>query len=539
MEFLFFDKPAGVTTHLSEHESETSRARWGFAEMLKFSLSSSQMKPQLFVAHRLDRDTTGAVVFAGTSADAEILRQLFTDHKVKKTYLFITDRTARENTFMVQSWIERVGGNYISTEADPSGEIVTPNATTHFQLLETKDGLSLWQARPESGKPHQIRLHASDSGIAILGDKVHGGASFPTLCLHSSSLDFSVNGKDFHHECPAPIWFRDLSLVKNSLLIRWLSSIDRRERWMRSVGGEFDTIRMIHSEGDPLRMEKLGEVEWLNWFDDRNPTAAEMDLLRQLGRLVGWKKPFLQLRGKSQVNGELEPPRAIFTESEPLPERWRATESQLNFEFRSHSGLSPGLFLDQRQNRLWVRKHARGLKVLNLFCYTGGFSLAAAAGGAAKIVSVDLSKNFIEWAKVNFQLNHFGGEGVQPDSLQYEFRAMDSFEYLSWALKKGLRFDLVICDPPSFSRGKSGVFSIDKDFEKLIQALIPVAESKAQILFSTNYEKWTETILIDRIRLLVKKNALPVEVSFTPEPDWDFELPGQARNMKSVILKKK
>jgi 23S rRNA (cytosine1962-C5)-methyltransferase len=253
-----------------------------------------------------------------------------------------------------------------------------------------------------------------------------------------------------------------------------------------------------------------------------------LQLIRELTGEVGWENWYLQVRGMRQTNAPV-----LFGPKE-FPKRWVAKEGDLSFEFRTDNGLSPGLFLDQRQNRHWVRRHAAGLRVLNLFCYTGGFSVASAVGGAKTVVSVDVSKNFLEWAKVNFELN---SQSMAPGGT-FEFRAIDSREYLAWAKKKNLFFDLVICDPPSFSRSKSGVFSIDQDFDELLLALFAVTQKNGRILLATNYEKWNQEALRERSARVLAKNRLNVLIDRTPGTDWDFELPSEPHNMKSIFIQK-
>jgi 23S rRNA (cytosine1962-C5)-methyltransferase len=110
-------------------------------------------------------------------------------------------------------------------------------------------------------------------------------------------------------------------------------------------------------------------------------------------------------------------------------------------------GQKTGLFLDHRENRHSMEVWARGKSVLNLFSYTGAFSLYAARGGARRIVSVDYAPEAARDASENFRLNGFA---VEP----HEFVVADVFEYLEGARLRGERFDIVICDPPSFGRNQ-------------------------------------------------------------------------------------
>lgn len=529
-DFLFADKPAGATTHtsLADRSALVAEINDGLCEYL-----AARTGAPLFVSHRLDLDTTGCLVFARTAAAAEVLREAFADRRVKKRYLFLTDQRPRRAHFTVESMIERRGSSFIS---EPASAGQAANARTHFQLLEESDGLFLWEARPETGRPHQIRLHAAAEGLAILGDRDHGGSSFATLCLHSENLTIPLPSGELSTTSPAPRWFTRRDLARDPLVMRWLTAIDRRERLLRSWSAAGDssfdsprdrTLRWLHSEVDPLRAEQLGSVYWLSWFRERPLSREEERALERLTEEMGWNDWALQYRfdrGRSPNSRQIE------TRGSPPPDRWVARENGLLFEFRAGQGLSPGLFLDQRRNRAWVRGNATGLRVLNLFCYTGGFSVAAASGQAKQVVSVDLSKVFLEWTKVNFTLNDLPLE-------EHEFRAMDSRSYLSWAKKKELRFDLVICDPPSFSRSDKGVFKIEQELESLLQALIDVTADGGRVLFATNFEGWdADSLEFRALAFCAQARDRRLRLERTPSPDWDFELPTAPRNMKSFFI---
>src|SRR6185369_2318348 len=135
-----------------------------------------------------------------------------------------------------------------------------------------------------------------------------------------------------------------------------------------------------------------------------------------------------------------------------------------------------------------------------------------------------------EWTKRNFELNDVSLEG-------HEFRAMDGREYLAWAAKKGITFDLVVCDPPSFSRSKAGVFRLDKDIESLVQQCFAVVAKGGTLLFSCNYEVWEEEEFRNRVKRAIanEKNSKP-RLSRSWSPDPDFELPRETHNMKSILI---
>ena len=129
-----------------------------------------------------------------------------------------------------------------------------------------------------------------------------------------------------------------------------------------------------------------------------------------------------------------------------------AHEEGLSYLIRPGEGFSVGLFPDMREHAARVRAWAAGTRVLNCFAYTCGFGVAATAGGATRVLNLDLSKSALEWGKANYRTN-----GFTPDD--HDFVYGDVFDWLARLAKRNERFDLVILDPPGFSRTKSRTFS--------------------------------------------------------------------------------
>jgi len=159
-------------------------------------------------------------------------------------------------------------------------------------------------------------------------------------------------------------------------------------------------------------------------------------------------------------------------------------ENKLKFIVNLSDYLDTGLFLDHRVTREIVRSEAKGKKVLNLFSYTGSFSVYIAAGDANEIVTVDLSKTYLGWAQRNMKLNEF----IDPS--KYKFIHADVLQYLH-AIPENY-FDLVILDPPTFSNSKrmEDILDIQRDHVKLINDCLRVLKPGGKIYFSTNYKKF-------------------------------------------------
>jgi 23S rRNA (cytosine1962-C5)-methyltransferase len=159
-------------------------------------------------------------------------------------------------------------------------------------------------------------------------------------------------------------------------------------------------------------------------------------------------------------------------------------EAGLKFKVNLTDYLDTGLFLDHRITRSLVREEAEGKEVLNLFAYTGSFSVYAAAGNAAGITSIDLSKTYLNWAEENFALNGF------IDKKKYRFIQEDVKQYID-KLPPGF-FDLVIMDPPTFSNSKrmKDFLDIQRDHVELLNKTLDLMKPGAAMYFSTNFRSF-------------------------------------------------
>lgn len=154
-------------------------------------------------------------------------------------------------------------------------------------------------------------------------------------------------------------------------------------------------------------------------------------------------------------------------------------ENQYQFWVNLSDYLDAGLFLDHRQTRKMVGEWSAGKTVLNLFAYTGSFSIYAAGGGANRVDTVDLSNTYLDWAKVNFELNNLSPE-------KHQFIKEDVMKWL--VDHQNNKYDLIICDPPTFSNSKKmkGVFDVQRDHTDLIQHCLTLLNPQGKLIFSTN-----------------------------------------------------
>jgi 23S rRNA (cytosine1962-C5)-methyltransferase len=148
--------------------------------------------------------------------------------------------------------------------------------------------------------------------------------------------------------------------------------------------------------------------------------------------------------------------------------------------------LDTGLFLDHRETRKWIAAQSQNKIILNTFAYSGSFTIYAARAGASQTYSVDISSVYCKWTKDNLALNH-----LQPE--KNWVCKMDTQEFFQYAKKKKLIFDIIIIDPPTFSKNKRKSFSVQKDHPALINAALEVLAPPGFILFSSNYQEFRIT----------------------------------------------
>jgi 23S rRNA (cytosine1962-C5)-methyltransferase len=198
----------------------------------------------------------------------------------------------------------------------------------------------------------------------------------------------------------------------------------------------------------------------------------------KLGRIFG---RFLPKR-----NAEREPPVLVMGDPNTNLQSV-ATECLLRYGIDFAAGYSVGLFIDQRANRQFVRRSAPK-KLLNCFAYTCSFAVAAASAGATT-VNVDLSKKSLARGHENFALNSL------PTN-EHRFYADDVFAVLPRLARRGEKFDMIILDPPTFSRSWRGkTFQVERDFESVLLMALELADRESRVLISTNCTSLTERSL--------------------------------------------
>jgi len=501
------NKPAGWNTH-----APSPFAGEGIYDWLK------HREPRwagLAIIHRLDKETSGVMVFGKTPRANRSLTEQFTRRSVRKSYLLLTDRAVPRVEFVVKSKLTRSGERYVSGARGELAETrfgVSPS-TGSGRLDRQKVELQTVEATPLTGRTHQIRAHAAERGFPVLGDTLYGGSPFPRVCLHAAELTLRhpASGKEVTFRAPADFAVDRGHALRAAIIEPKLTN----------------SFRLVHGASDG----------WPDWYVDRlgdfllsqSETPLGNGQRARLATFGGTAyHKVLSRHVRNSTRGETSPQLVL---GPVAPERFVVRENGVQFELSFNAGYSVGLFLDQRDNRRQLltghvaagfpllTSDIRNLKseILNCFAYTCGFSVCAALAGA-RTTSLDLSKKYLEWGRRNFALN-----GLDPAA--HDFIYGDAFDWLRRLAKQGRAFDCVLLDPPTFSQSKaSGVFRAEKDFGKLVGAALPVIKANGVLFASSNAAGWSADDFLTAVGKAVQKAGRKIaRQHYVPQPP-DFPI---------------
>ncbi|HEY2406274.1 MAG TPA: class I SAM-dependent methyltransferase [Polyangiaceae bacterium] len=439
----------------------------------------------LGVHQRLDVGTSGVLFFTRDAAlNADVARQ-FEWHELERVYVaavtFDGPRCPLAKSGVLEHQLDTSGG---STRVVKRGG---KRALTRYRLRDARAGRALVELRPETGRTHQLRAQLAHVGAAIIGDREYGGLPAFRLMLHAERLALASPELAIEAAVPEEI----LESVRG--VGPTLPSGAGLRRALVDAGSlryplvaRTESFRVVNDLGDGLPgvvVDRYGEFAVLSLASES--AAARSQELAELLAAHGARGVYLKQRARTDLrraaHAELAPPQPILGES--APSELVVSESGRRFAVALGDGLSTGLFLDQRDNRARMAELCGGARVLNLFCYTGSFSVYAALGGASHVTSVDLSARALARGKANFELN-------QLDPAQHAFVRADALEWLARASKRGARFDVVILDPPSFATaGKGKTFRAADGYERALALALSVLEPGGRLLAVTNHQK--------------------------------------------------
>jgi 23S rRNA (cytosine1962-C5)-methyltransferase len=428
------------------------------------------------------------MIFPKTRQANQSLGAQFATRRIQKKYVFLTDRDPGRDRWTSKSHIVRGKLRYESVERGDTSAL----AETGFQVVKREGATWKIEARPLTGRTHQIRLHASAAGCPILGDILYDGTPARRVHLHSEELEFShPHSGNSARFAVNPDFEADPRALLRRAFIR-----PETTNAFRALHGHSDGTAGVYAEA-------LGDF---GLIQAEHPLSRE-----EVGGIIGSLQNayslktlyFKALRGASAGRSASDfSPRLLSGAAADGP--FTVMENGLRYQLSFQEGYSYGLFLDQRDNRARLRNAYAGIdlplrpktgetfEMLNAFAYTCGFSVAAASAGA-RTTSIDLSKRYLEWGKANFALNNFPLDG-------HDFIYGDVFGWLRRLGKKGRRYDLVCLDPPTFSRNDQGeVFRVEEDFPRLVKLASALLKEDGVLFASSNSAGWKPQSFLDTV----------------------------------------
>ncbi|MFJ8454912.1 class I SAM-dependent rRNA methyltransferase [Bacillus paramycoides] len=255
------------------------------------------------------------------------------------------------------------------------------------------------------------------------------------------------------------------------------SALHKRKDFYKS--NDTTAFRVVNGEGDGLGgliIDYYDGYYVISWYSEGIYTFRDeiVEALQKVANFKGiYEKKRFDTKGKYIEDDDF-----VAGERGEFP--LIVKENGVNFAVYLNDGAMVGVFLDQRNVRKQIRdKYAKGRTVLNMFSYTGAFSVFAALGDASKTTSVDLANRSLSKTIEQFSVNEIDYEAQ-------DIIVEDVFLYFKYAAKKKMKFDMVVLDPPSFARSKKYTFSAAKDYKNLLKETIAITENNGIIVASTN-----------------------------------------------------
>jgi len=546
------DKPAGVPS-----QSPDAELREDLPHRLGLLFAGRGEASYVGVHQRLDRDTSGVIAYARDEGGNRFLAAQIEGRRADKTYLACVKGWRGGARTLKHALVKGAHGMEVASPRDPRGKI----AISHVEPIERVGDRVLVRVRIETGRTHQIRVQLAYEGAPVAGDPIYGGPPAPRLMLHAWRLAFdervpssepsedSSRGprRDAAFEAALPPsfarWMRGLERVdytdRAAIDEALRDAMERRWGLARACVADATSIaeqptttfRLVHGEGDGLpglTVDVYDDHLVASLYDE---AAPHEDVILDALDALGFAGVYVKRRPK-QASTIVDPRRAEVAPSDAVrgtsaAPSFLAWENGARFVVRLGDGLSTGIFLDMRDVRRRVRDVASSRRVLNLFAYTGPFSVAAAAGGAAEVVTVDVATPALATCEASFAANAL--------CVPHRLVKTDCFVFLDKAVQRGERYDLVICDPPTFATTKRTRWTSGKQWIELAAQCFAIAAPGAIVLLCTNDARLDAEVFRRHVRAAATQAGVALTVLRSLPSPWDFpSAPGQPHPFKRL-----
>ena len=551
-ELVAVDKPAGLPTLAPDREWGPQAL--GVVEILERQLarrthadaSSGEFRldGKLGVHQRLDRETSGVLVFSKNEAGATRLARAFEERKAEKRYVAGVENWFSGAKTLTHYLAPDAGGSRVVKKGHPQAK----RAIAHVSERARHGHRVLIEVELETGCTHQIRVQLAAEGSPLAGDRRYGGGPARRLMLHALSLALPAErGRPaLRIESPLPAIFS--SWVEGDPVERLPRVVARDTRRSRSV----PAVRELVAAAGPRRLA-LAELRWphrrvagrvdglpgvvIDRYDDSesnrywcllglygDDACAHEDALAdalvseasvrdahepELGGVYVVRRP-RQANELGDDHSELAP---------RAPIRGRATpeggivvnEDGLRYRVELGAGLQTLFFLDQRDARRRLRASSLDKRVLNLFCYTGSFSVAAGAGGARFVQSVDAAAPALDVLRENLELNDLPGPG-------HSVIKEDVFRFLPRLHKRGERFELIVCDPPTYAKTKHTRWTSGAGWVELAREVLGLLAPGGEALLCSNDLRMSEAAFVRHVHEGARQAGLEIRVRTQGDP---------------------
>jgi len=486
----------------------------------------------------IDVAASGLVPFAETKSASRRLSKAAEKEPLTRAWLAIV-RGDRVRDGLVEHRIKKARGRFTAEAARGSAA----NAAVELRVRDRGSGASLVELTLRKGRPAQLRAQLAAIGAPMAGDRERNGPAARRLMLHAAVIRVPTeDGKRAHRSTePRELlrWLAEgaLGTPKNAGELRARLHAAAARRWGLADSAQAPApttaFRIVDGVGDGvagLAVDLYGEHLVAHVYPDLLPLPEEavLDALAELGSAGVYvkRRPVQANELVDTRRDEIAPAHVV--RGADAPDEIVVFEEGVPYLVRLGDGLSTGLFLDQRDNRGRLRAWASDRSVLNLFSYTCPFTVAAAVGGASRTLSIDAAGPALEMGRRN--VDNAVGQG------EHAFMKADVFEALDDMARRDERFDVVVVDPPTYSKIRGSRWTSGKAWVDLAARALGATARSGRVLCCSNDRRLSERKFTQYLRGALEADGRSGRVRTYPPPADFPPPPGGEPHLKTGVI---